>query len=54
VKIDVYKVDYQKNETADSLCGALMSGEAYNNCLKDVDLSRLRVERVDSLTLGSQ
>lgn len=55
LKLDVYKVNYAQKETADSLCGSLVGDEtAHSACLKDLDPSRIKVEQIDSLTLGQE
>ncbi len=55
LKIDVYKVNYLQKETANSLCGSLSSdGSAYASCIKTLDPTRMRVEQLDSITLGQE
>ena len=56
VKVDMYKIDYNNQETADSLCGKLANEdeETYDSCLSSVDTSRILVEQVDSLVYGDK
>jgi len=48
-------VNYLQKETANSLCGSLSSdGSAYASCIKTLDPTRMRVEQLDSITLGQE